>query len=167
MSRHFDDLDAILEFDSCNDLWQLVALQSPPCFRGGVDEFEGHELGGLRRQGSLCPHGSMTHRCEHASIGFDIAVVPEKYRLEATTRTSATDGDSCCGLRWPAIRRQSAWRSRLSRPFRGRRRRPIWCATMMAHTARYSRAGLRAMGNPRQRRNIGPGRHGRTHMRND
>jgi hypothetical protein len=25
-----------------------------------------HELGGLRRQHSLCPHGSMTHRREHA-----------------------------------------------------------------------------------------------------
>ena len=67
MSRHFDDLDAVLESDAGNDLWQLFfSLQSPPCFRGGVDEFEDHEFGGFRRQGSLCPHGSMAHCGEHA-----------------------------------------------------------------------------------------------------
>ena len=67
MSRHFDDLDSILEFDAGDDLWQLVfSLQSPPSFRGGVDQFEHHEFGGLRRQGSLCSHGSMTHRREYA-----------------------------------------------------------------------------------------------------
>ena len=33
MSRHFGDLDAVLEFDAGNDLWQLVfSLQSPPGF---------------------------------------------------------------------------------------------------------------------------------------
>jgi hypothetical protein len=54
VSRHFDDLDAVLESDALDDLWQLVfAVQSPPCFRGGSDELEHHELGGLRRQGSL------------------------------------------------------------------------------------------------------------------
>src|SRR6266851_6392001 len=36
------------------------------CFCGGVDEFEHHELGGLGRQGSLGPHGSMTHRRKYA-----------------------------------------------------------------------------------------------------
>jgi hypothetical protein len=67
VSRHFDDLDAVLEFDALDDFGQLIfALQSSPCFRGGVDKFEYHELGGLRRQGSLCPHGSMTHRREDA-----------------------------------------------------------------------------------------------------
>jgi len=67
VSRHFDDLDAVLEFDALDDLWQLVfAVQSPPCFRGGSEELEHHELGGLCRQGSLRPHGSMTHRREHA-----------------------------------------------------------------------------------------------------
>ena len=46
MSRHFDDLDAVLVFDACSDLWQLVfSLQLPPRFRGGVDEFEHHQLG--------------------------------------------------------------------------------------------------------------------------
>ena len=50
MSRHFSDLDFVLEFDALNDLWQLVlAVQSPLCFRGGVDKFEHHEFGGLRR----------------------------------------------------------------------------------------------------------------------
>ena len=40
MSRHFDDLDAVLESDSLDDFRQLIfALQSPPCFGGGVDEF--------------------------------------------------------------------------------------------------------------------------------
>ena len=34
MSRHFSDLDSILEFDALNDLWQLVlTFQSPPCWR--------------------------------------------------------------------------------------------------------------------------------------
>ena len=48
MSRHFGDLDAVLECDAGYDLWQLVfALQSPPCFRGGVHEFEDHEFGGF------------------------------------------------------------------------------------------------------------------------
>jgi hypothetical protein len=38
VSRHFDDLDSVLEFDAGDDLWQLVfSLQSPPSFRGGVD----------------------------------------------------------------------------------------------------------------------------------
>src|SRR5881394_1650981 len=63
----FNDLDAVLEFDALDDFGQLIfALQSSPCFRSGVDEFEHHELGGLRRQGPLCPHGSMPHRREHA-----------------------------------------------------------------------------------------------------
>ena len=67
MSRHFDDLDAVLEFDALDDFGQLIfALQSSPRFRSGIDQFEHHELGGLGRQGSLCPHGSMTHRREHA-----------------------------------------------------------------------------------------------------
>jgi hypothetical protein len=67
VSRHFDDLDAVLEFDALDDFWQLIfALQSSPRFRSGNDQFEYHELGGLRRQGSLCPHGSMPHRREHA-----------------------------------------------------------------------------------------------------
>ena len=63
MSRHFDDLDAVLEFDALDDFRQLIfALRSSPCFCGGVDEFEHHKLGSLRRQGSFRPHGSMTHR---------------------------------------------------------------------------------------------------------
>ena len=67
MSRHFNDLDSVFEFDALNDLWQLVlASQSSPCFRGGVDQFEHHEFGGLRRQGALCSHGSMTHSREYA-----------------------------------------------------------------------------------------------------
>jgi hypothetical protein len=33
MSRHFDDLDAILEFDALDELWQLIfSFQSLPCF---------------------------------------------------------------------------------------------------------------------------------------
>ena len=67
MSRHFSDLDSVFKFDALNDLWQLVlAFQSSPCFRGGVDEFEHHELGGLRRQGALGPHGSMTYGRKYA-----------------------------------------------------------------------------------------------------
>ena len=67
MDRHFDDLDAVLEFDALDDFGQLIfALQSSPCFRGGVDKFEHHELGGLGRQGSLGPHGSMTYRRKYA-----------------------------------------------------------------------------------------------------
>ena len=67
MSRHFSDLDAVLEFYAFDDLRQLVfALQSPPGFRGRGDELEHHELGSLGRQGSLGPDSSMTHRREHA-----------------------------------------------------------------------------------------------------
>jgi hypothetical protein len=41
VSRHFDDLDAVLEFDASDDFWRLVfTFQSPPGFVGGVDEFE-------------------------------------------------------------------------------------------------------------------------------
>jgi len=51
VSRHFDDLDAVLEFDALDDFRQLIfALQSSPCFCGGVDEFEhGHRPPGLNR----------------------------------------------------------------------------------------------------------------------
>src|SRR5450755_4288433 len=67
VSRHFDDLYAVLEFDSLDDFRQLVfTFQSPPGFGGGVDEFEHHELGGRRRQGSLRPHRAMTDRGEDA-----------------------------------------------------------------------------------------------------
>ena len=38
MSRHFDDLDAAVEFDALDDIWQeIFVLQASPCFRGGVD----------------------------------------------------------------------------------------------------------------------------------
>src|SRR5512147_1610347 len=67
VSRRFDDLDTVFEFHPSDDLGQLVfALQAPPCFRGRGDELEHHEPGGLGRQRSFCPHGSMTHRGEHA-----------------------------------------------------------------------------------------------------
>ena len=37
VSRHFDDLDAVLEFDALDDFRQLIfAVQSSPCFCGGV-----------------------------------------------------------------------------------------------------------------------------------
>ena len=42
MSRHFRPRFR-LEFDAGDDLWQLVfSPQSPPSFRGGVDQFERH-----------------------------------------------------------------------------------------------------------------------------
>ena len=45
MGGHFSDLDSVFKFDALNDLWQLVlAFQSPPCFRGGVDKFKHHNL---------------------------------------------------------------------------------------------------------------------------
>ena len=41
MSRHFDDLDAVLEFDALDDFRQLIfTLQSSPRFRGGIEKFE-------------------------------------------------------------------------------------------------------------------------------
>jgi hypothetical protein len=65
--RHFDNLDAVLEFDALDNLRQLIfALQSSPCFRRGIHELEHHELGSLRRQGALGAHGSMPHRGEYA-----------------------------------------------------------------------------------------------------
>jgi hypothetical protein len=41
--RHFDDLDAILEFDTSDNLRQLIfTLQPPPGLRGGDDQLEYH-----------------------------------------------------------------------------------------------------------------------------
>jgi hypothetical protein len=66
VSRHFDDLDAVLKSDSLDDFRQLIfALQSSPGFCGRGDELEHHQLGGFCRQGSLRPHGSMSHLSEH------------------------------------------------------------------------------------------------------
>jgi hypothetical protein len=40
VSRHFDDLDAVLCFDALDDFGQLIfALQSSPGFRSGVDQY--------------------------------------------------------------------------------------------------------------------------------
>ena len=67
MSRHFDDLDAVLEFDALDDFRQLIfALQSSPCFRGGVDKFEHHKVGRFRRESSFRPRRAMANRGEHA-----------------------------------------------------------------------------------------------------
>ena len=50
MGRRFNDLDAVLEFDTSDDLRQLIfAFQAPPCFGGRGHELEHHELGGLGR----------------------------------------------------------------------------------------------------------------------
>jgi hypothetical protein len=71
--RHFDNLDAVLEFDALDNLRLLVlSLQSSPCLCGGIHELEHHELGDLRRQGTLV----RTVRCRTVtnplSIGFDV-----------------------------------------------------------------------------------------------
>ena len=47
--RHFDDLDAILESDTSDNLRQLIfTLQPPPGIRGGEDQLEYHQLGDSR-----------------------------------------------------------------------------------------------------------------------
>jgi hypothetical protein len=51
VSRHFDDLDAVLEFEALDDFRKPVF--APPCLRGGADEFEPHEFGGRRPQRSF------------------------------------------------------------------------------------------------------------------
>ena len=62
MSRRFDDLDTVVEFDASHDLGQLVfAFQSTPCFGGRGDELEDHEPCGPGRQRSFGPHGSVAH----------------------------------------------------------------------------------------------------------
>ena len=61
-------------------------------------------------------------------------------------------------------RPRSGWRSRSSRPLRGRQHRPTWCATMMAHTARFSGAGFGRWGSETDQ--YRPARPGRTRMRN-
>src|ERR1700722_3829970 len=67
VSRHLDDLDAVLESDALDDFRQLVfSLQPPPGFCRRGDELEHHELGSRRRQGSLRAHRSMTDSGEHA-----------------------------------------------------------------------------------------------------
>src|SRR5271157_5807794 len=71
-------------------------------------------------------------------------------------------------LLWFAVTRHptAEWLAQqIVEAFRGRRRRPIWCATMMAHTARSSRAGFGRWGSATEPHR--PGRPGRTHMRND
>ena len=71
-------------------------------------------------------------------------------------------------LLWFAVTRhplRSGWHSRLSRPSRGRRRRPIWCATMTARTARSSGAGFGRWGSETDQSHRA--RRGRIHMRND
>jgi hypothetical protein len=71
--RYFDDLDAVFKFDASDDFRQLVfTFQSQPGFGGGVDEFEHHELGGRRRQGSLRPHRARRTVANTLSIGFDV-----------------------------------------------------------------------------------------------
>jgi hypothetical protein len=40
VTRHFDDPDAVLEFDALDDFGQVIfALQSSPRFRSGIDHW--------------------------------------------------------------------------------------------------------------------------------
>src|SRR3981081_3371643 len=44
--RHFDDLDAVFESDTCDDLRQLIcAFQPAPGLRCGAEQLEHHQLG--------------------------------------------------------------------------------------------------------------------------
>ena len=95
VSRHFDDLDAVLEFDALDDFGQLIfALQSSPCFCSGVDQFEDHELGGLRRQGSLRPHRSMCTVANTLSIGLMSSDDPSARRGSRRRRAALPDPSS-------------------------------------------------------------------------
>ena len=78
-----------------------------------------------------------------AIAAIDLCVVPTVYfeRLFAFIII----GHGRRQLLWFAvtgIRPRSGWRSRLSRPSRGRQHRPIWCATMTAHTVQSSNDGF-------------------------
>src|SRR5450759_2831433 len=58
--RHFDDLDAVLEFDTSDNLRQLIfTLQPAPSLRGGDDQLKYHQLGGRGRQRTSRPHLSL------------------------------------------------------------------------------------------------------------
>ena len=79
MSRHFNDLDAVLESDSLNDFRQLVfSLQSPPGFCRSGDELEHHELGGYRRQGSLRSHLSLGL---FIAAGSALSIIIRRYEI--------------------------------------------------------------------------------------
>jgi hypothetical protein len=45
--RRFEDLDAVFESDTCDNLGQVIcAFQPPPGFRCGDNQFEHHQPGG-------------------------------------------------------------------------------------------------------------------------
>jgi putative tryptophan/tyrosine transport system substrate-binding protein len=80
VSRHFNDLDAILESDPSNDFRQLVfSFQSPPGFRGSGDELEHHQLGGRRRQGPPLTMGNFETIVALAARHRLPAIYPYKY----------------------------------------------------------------------------------------
>src|SRR5450759_4265973 len=69
--RHFDDLDAILESDTSDNLRQLIfTLQPPPGLRGGYDQLEYHQFGGRGRQRTFRPHRPVPNCREHAFDGI-------------------------------------------------------------------------------------------------
>jgi hypothetical protein len=46
--RRFEDLDAVFESDTCDNLGQVIcAFQPPPGFRCGDNQFEHHQPGGV------------------------------------------------------------------------------------------------------------------------
>jgi hypothetical protein len=87
VSGHFDDLDAVLEFDALDDFRQLIfAIQSSPYFCGGVDEFEHDKLGCLRRRRSASArlHLLLLLRPQPVSL-LPLSRVPRNVQKQAWT----------------------------------------------------------------------------------
>ncbi len=61
------DLDSVGELHSHDEFWQqVVTVEAPPAFLGGLGEFEDHGYRGFVREAALAPHSAVTHRCERA-----------------------------------------------------------------------------------------------------
>ena len=90
MSRHFSDLNSVLEFDALNDLWQLVlAVQSPPCFRAAVTSLNTMSLAVFARD---VKDGA---RCQREIVGRDARMRCEKSGAPSAARAASLIRERC------------------------------------------------------------------------
>ena len=65
VSRFGDDLDAIVECHTENEFWQLVvAIETPPAFLRGIQQFEDHRQRGPVGQAALRSDRAVAHGSE-------------------------------------------------------------------------------------------------------
>jgi hypothetical protein len=78
VSQHFDDLDAVLEFDALEEFGQLIfVLQSSPCFCSGVDKFQHLTLAVFGDRAPFVLTVLCDSRFKPLSIILDILLVDE------------------------------------------------------------------------------------------